>query len=341
MITNPNRNILLIGGSVIVLAAVVIGVRSLTGPKGPGAASERAPRVEKTEEEQSAGGAAGSLSPTPRVTSLGSGTGKTAATGAARSGGPKPTGGGSYSGSRTGAATTESIPQTAKLVVTPAPAETPESEEAKQNARKISDLVSMFKNEKNSDARIDLADELGLIDDPSAVRQILELEQSEADPEVKEALLNALTGLDALENVPEAIDALDRAYKAATDVDVKSAAIEALGEIPTAAAAKKLSEYYNDPTIDPSLKLTAAEKLLSLHSGEPALVPSDQFKQITDQLKIEFQASNDPAFKQQAAMALAMAGKESLPFFQQALTTETDPAVKNLLEKLTKLSFAQ
>ncbi|MGI8907019.1 MAG: HEAT repeat domain-containing protein [Candidatus Sumerlaeaceae bacterium] len=338
-----NSKLLLIGGAAVALVIVVVGVRTLTSPVSP--ADETRPSVTKPKTDEAgdeSNASSGSTARAPKVTSMGSSSKTVGPTPALRSSGPKPTGSG-VSGFHHDASTTPVTTGSNAAQTTPSltpVAEVADTEEAKENARKVADLTSMFKNEKDPSARIDLADELGLIDDPLSVRRLLELAETETDPEVKEALLNALTGLDALEQVgKEAVDALERHFKTSADADVRSAALDALGDIATADSKKALDNVYRDPNTDPSEKLTAAENILRIRTNDPDLVPIEEARQINEQLRLDFQAGTDAAFRTQAAMALALMGKENLPFFQQALTTEQDPNVKNLLEKLTKMQF--
>jgi hypothetical protein len=338
---SSNSKLLLIAGAVAVVAIIGIGVRTLTHQEIPTERKSSVERPKDTSDEADSDSKSGSTGRAPKVTSMGS---------SAKTGNPGP---GSVSHPAAQAGTTNftgfHYENTATSVpVTPAPGAstmTPsptlaDTEEAKQNARKVSDLTSMFKNEKDPSARIDLADEMGLIDDPSAVRQLLELAKTETDPEVKEALLHALTGLDALEQIgKEAVDALDSAYRTSGEVDVRVAAQDALGDISSADSINALWQMYKDAASDPTERLNAAENILRIRTDDPNLLPVEEARAINEQLKLDFAAGEDPAFRSQAAMALALMGKENLPFFQDALTKEQDPNVKNLLEKLSKMQF--
>lgn len=340
-----NSKLLLLGGAAVALVIVVVGVRTLTNSDNNPKEKPTTVHTPKTDEgDDSESGRSGNSSGRSKVTSMGSSnkSGGTVSTPSVHSG---PHAGGS-STFHSEQATSSSIFATSETQVAQVPAKltpTPEvvdTEEAKQNARKISDLTSMFKNETDPNARIDLADEMGLIDDPAAVRQLLSLIETEKDPEVKEALLNALTGLDALEQVgKEAVDALAKAYQSSGETDVRVAAQDALGDIASADSLNALRGMYKDSAADPSERLNAAENILRIRTNDPNLLPIEEARAINEQLKLDFQAGTDPAFRSQAAMALALMGKENLPFFQQALTTEQDPNVKNLLEKLTKMQF--
>ena len=336
-----NSKLLLVAGAAVAVVIVVVGVRTLTSPEPRPDEKKTSVSAPKSDEgDQSNSGSSGHA---PKITSMGSGNKTSSApTPALHSNGPRP-GGGNFTGfqyDNNGATSASQVAQvTPSATITPTP-EITDTEEAKQNARKVSDLTSMFKNEKDPSARIDLADEMGLIDDPAAVRKLLELAETETDPEVKEALLHALTGLDALEQVgKEAVDALDKAYRTSGELDVRIAAQDALGDIASADSLAALRQMYKDAASDPSERLNAAENILRIRTNDPNLLPLPEAQAINEQLKLDFQAGTDPAFRSQAAMALALMGKDNLPFFQQALTTEQDPNVKNLLEKLTKMQF--
>jgi hypothetical protein len=336
---SSNSKLLLIVGAVAAVAIIGIGVRTLTHQETPVEKKTVVSRAKDSADEDESDSKSGSSGRTAKVGSLGSSK-STASGPAPKAGGPKASNSGfsgfHYENTPTSATATPT-PAAAALTPTPTVADT---EEAKQNARKVSDLTSMFKNEKDPSARIDLADEMGLIDDPSAVRQLLELAKTETDPEVKEALLHALTGLDALEQVgKEAVDALDSTYRTSGEVDVRIAAQDALGDISSQDSINALRQMYKDAASDPTERLNAAENILRIRTNDPELLPVEEARAINEQLKLDFQAGTDPAFRSQAAMALALMGKDNLPFFQQALTTEQDPNVKNLLEKLTKMQF--
>jgi HEAT repeat protein len=239
--------------------------------------------------------------------------------------------------------TTGSALQTSvTIAAAAATSETEMTAERIENARKIADLVALFKNTTDPDERMDIADELGLIDDPEAIKRILELAQTETDPDVIEALLDALSGLDAMEQMSaEAIAALEKIYNASRDSDVRISAQDALGEIANAQSVDILRRIYGDTNAIPSEKLNAAENLLRLRSEDESLLSIEEARAINEQLKLDFQAGTDAAFRSQAAMALALMGRENAQFFQESLAREQDPNVKVLLEKLSRMFVGQ
>lgn len=343
-----NSKMLLIGGAAVAVVVVVVGVRSLTN-SATSPAEKPSTSVTKTTTDGDANSPTGSSSGGSRSSKVtrmdGGSSSKSNAPSVTRgSSGPKPSAGiGEVTSGNPGDAHGTSGTQIAGATAaqpTPTPNAAADTEEAKENARKIADLTSLFKNEKDPDARVDLADELGMIDDPAAVRRLLELAQSETDPDVKEALLQALTGLDALEEVgKEAVDSLDQTYRTSGELDVRIAAQDALGDIATADSKNALMNMYNDAQGDPSERLNAAENLLRQYTNNPQLLSQDERTKINDQLKLDFQAGTDAAFRSQAAMAMALLGRENIPFFQQAIATEQDPNVKQLLEKLSRMQY--
>lgn len=333
-----NSKVLLAGGIVVGLVVVILAMRGLTADR------ERPVRDTDSTVVQNEDGAEDSATGErqrtgSRVTAMDSTEDNRQRPTTGR--GPRPTSVQPIESSSTGpllAATPEAAPANLALADANTTALNPDSAEAKENARKVADLASLFKNEQDPDARIDIADDLGMIDDPASVRQILELLNTETDPEVRESLLNALTGLEALEQMGEqTVAALDRLILNSSEVDVRIAAQDVMGDIATAQSASSLQRMYQDPNSDPRERLNAGENLLRLRTNEPSLVPDELAAKVNEQLKLDFQAGTDPAFRSQAVMALAIGGRQNLPFFQQALQSEQDPNVKALLEKLVRM----
>jgi len=210
--------------------------------------------------------------------------------------------------------------------------------ELKQIQQHIADLAAQFKNETDPEARIDIADDLGLIDDPQSVKRILELLQNEKDPSVKEALLEALSGLDSLETTGnDVVDTVAKIYQGSTESEVHIAAQDVLGDIGTKEAADLLrSENSNQQSL-PEEKLNSAENLLRMNAADPSLLSAEESQGLTDQIKGYLQSGTDPQIREHAAMALALNGRENLPIFQNALQTEQDPQVRGVLERLVKI----
>jgi DNA-binding phage protein len=335
MDSGSNKAMLLLGVVVVVGFAAVIGLRNLTtGTESTGKSKgQRTEQGTKDQDADSSDDSSSKQGKSSRVTSLGS-QDKTAKET------PKVT---VVQREFTRTETTGSALQTSVTVAMAAgTSETEMTEERMENARKIADLVALFKNTTDPDERMDIADELGLIDDPESIKKLLELAATETDPDVIEALLDALSGLDAMEQVSaEAIAALEKIYNANTDPDVRISAQDALGEIANAQSADILRRIYADTNAIPSEKLNAAENLLRLRSEDESLLSLDEARAINEQLKLDFQAGTDPAFRSQAAMALALMGRENAQFFQESLAREQDPNVKNLLEKLSRMFVGQ
>ncbi len=224
------------------------------------------------------------------------------------------------------------------------PVQTPQTtttEESMDNNRTIADLASMFRTKTDPDDRIDIADELGLIDDPAGIRKVLELLRDEKDVTVQAALLEAMQGLEALEATgPEVLQAVAGILGSTTDTDVRIAAQDLLGDIANAEAASLLAAERANEQADPAERLNAAENLLSVGAGEPELVPAQEMAAITQQLKEDYQAGPDAAFRTQAIMALGINGRENVEFLQQAAQTEQDPQLKTLIDRMVRMFTA-
>lgn len=235
-------------------------------------------------------------------------------------------------------ATTMTMQAEALAVRTP---ETTTTEESVDNARTIADLASMFKTKTDPDDRIDIADELGLIDDPAGIQKVLELLKEEQDPTVQTALLEALQGLEALEMTgPEVLQAVTDILGQTTDPDVRIAAQDVLGDLATAEAAAVLAVERAKDQADPAETLNAAENLLRVGAADPSLVPPQEVAAINQQLKEDYLAGPDVAFRTQAIMALGINGRSNIEFFQQAMQTEQDPQLKTLLERMVTMFTA-
>lgn len=218
-------------------------------------------------------------------------------------------------------------------VVTP---ETTSTEEALEEQRAIADLVSMFRNKTDPEERVEIADELGMIDNPEAIKSIVELLKEEQDPLVQAALLEAMQGLDALEaTAPEVLDAIRDIYSKTEDIDVQIAAQDLLGDIANADATNVLREIRN--TEDPVSRLNITENLMRVWAAEPDLIPRDELAMYNGQVQQEYEGANDPEYRSQAIMALAINGRENLEFFQTMLQTEQDPQLRQLLERFVRM----
>jgi len=333
----------LLGGVVaaVVVVGILIGVRSLTTGDETRVETDRPRATEKSETEGARDSQSGS-SRAPRVGTIDEGSkDEPRRTTTASRPGPRPSANSprEITTDPSDIATTEA-PAIADATTSPAE-EVVVSEEQMDDKRRIADLVALFKSQTDPSERIDTADELGMIDDPEAIRKLLELMQAETDPEVKEALVNALTGLESLEQLaPEAIPILENIARTATETELRIAAMDALGDLAKPESVTVLNSIYRDTNADPSERLSAAENLMRLRSSEPNLISEEQVREINEQLKLDFQAGMEAAYRSQAAMALALYGRENLPFFQEQIQREQDPNVKNLLEKLIRMQTA-
>lgn len=210
-----------------------------------------------------------------------------------------------------------------------------DDDEPKDEATEIADLVKRFRAETDPEIRIDIADELGLIDNPEGMRQVLELLKTETDPEVQVALLEALQGLEALEiTADEVFRTVSQILENSTDIDVRTAAQDVLGEIGSPEATELVRQMFNNTNADPQERLNAAYNMMAIKATEPDRISDEEFQAVNDRLKLDYQAGPDGAFRAQAISALAINGYANLGFFQQALQTETDPQVRALLERL-------
>lgn len=215
--------------------------------------------------------------------------------------------------------------------------QTTTTEESKDESRQIADLVNMFRSQSDPDDRIDTADELGLIDNPDGIRRVLELLKEEKDPSVQIALLEAMQGLDALEPTSaEVYKAVAELYPSLTDPDARIAAQDLMGDVATPEAVAALRNVVTTAA-DPHDKLNATENLMRIRAADPDLVPQPEAAAMTDNLKEAYNSGPDAAYRQQAIMALAIDGRDNLEFFQQAIQTEQDQDLRQLLERLVRM----
>ena len=322
-----NSKVWLIIAAAVIVVGGLFAVRNLTTPSDVPQVSERVDESDQAPASEE--GAGDAESGKTRVTSLGGS--KPAVN---RAGAPRTFNRGKSAASIDVTPITTSALQTATLPVTTP--ETTTTEESKDESRQIADLVNMFHNQTDPDDRIDIADQLGMIDNPAAVARVLELLKDEKDPAVQEALLEALQGLDALEDTgDEVLRAVVDIYQKTDDPDVKSAAQDVLGDVATPAAADALWASRN-AAADPVEKLNAAENLMRISATNPKAVSVQQVEELTIALKEDYQTGPDAAYRSQAIMALAVHGPENVDFFQQALQTEQDAQLHNLLERLVR-----
>lgn len=202
----------------------------------------------------------------------------------------------------------------------------------------VVDLATKFLNEKDPDARIDIADELGTIDNEAAMKKVLELLGSETNPEVMTSLLEALQGMEAAEGIKDDItNRIADMYGKVTDPDTREAAQDVLGDYPTQKGMETLRSQFADNGASFEDRLNAAENILRVHASEDNFVSDQEAADINNRLKENYAGLEDPAQRMRTAMALATAGKDNLSFFQDSLKTEQDPQVRNMLERLIRM----
>lgn len=256
----------------------------------------------------------------------------------------QPTAGRTFSRGEGAAAIDVTPATTTPLQAATLPVRTPQTtttEETIDNQRAIADLASMFKTKTDPEDRIDIADELGLIDDPAGIQKVLELLGEEQDPEVQTALLEALQGLEALEvTSPEVLQGVADILSKATDPEVRIAAQDVLGDLGTAEATALLAVERANEQADPAERLNAAENLLRIGASDPNLIPEQERSAINQQVKEDYLAGPDAAFRTQAIMALGINGRDNVDFLQQALQTEQDPQLKTLIERMVRMFTA-
>lgn len=236
-----------------------------------------------------------------------------------------------------GAAAIDVTPATGTPVPTRHPDSTPTPEEVRLENRSIADLTNMFKNTSDPDAKIDIADELGAIDSPESIKSALELLKNETDPDVQTALLEAMQGMEAQDDMADEIfKAVTDFYTGADDSDAKIAAQDLMGDLANEQAATGLKTVLASDA-DQSVKANAAKNLLQISKGQPDIVSEGDAAVYSGELKKEYGSSDDARARQQILMALAVEGKSNLEFFQEALKTETDQQNKDMLNRLVTI----
>lgn len=236
-----------------------------------------------------------------------------------------------------GAVALQVTPATTSTRTRAVPTTTTITEEQRAENREIADLVNLFRDQTDPEARIDIADELGQIDSPDSIRQVLELLKTETDPEVRVALLEAMQGLDALEETgPDVYKAVTDMYGNLDDSDARIAAQDLMGDLATQESADALRAVVSSAE-DPYERLNATENLMRIKLDNPDAVSAEEVTAYTAQLKQDYETGPDAAYRGQAIMALATDGAANLEFFQHALTIEQDPNLVQLLESLVRL----
>lgn len=221
------------------------------------------------------------------------------------------------------------------------PAAPPTSEEIKEENRSIADLKNLFRSQTDSDSRIETADKLGLIDSPETIRTVLELLREEKDEAVQAALLEAMQGLDAQEEMADDIfKAVVEIYGKTTSEDVKTAAQDLMGDVGTQQAADGLQAAMKGLPNDSYLKINAAENLIRISQGNPDIVKPADAAALSEMLREQYKQAPDAGYRQQVLMALATDGKANVEFFREALQTEQDSQLKETLQRLVNMLSA-
>jgi len=217
------------------------------------------------------------------------------------------------------------------------------SEEQKADNRSVADIANLFRNQKDPDERIDLADKLGMIDTPESIRTALELLKDETNPEVQEALIEAMQGLDSQDQLADEIfSRVTEVYSKTDSEDVKMAALDLMGDIATPGAADALRKVIASGSTDPNrVTVSAAENLIRIGQNNPNSVSPEEMETLRGGLKAAYNAPNtDGTFRQQVIMALAAEGKVNADFFASAAQTETDPQLREMLARLVQVYTA-
>lgn len=208
--------------------------------------------------------------------------------------------------------------------------------------RSVADLGTLFQNEADPDNRIDIAEQLGLIDTPESIKKVLELLRGETSPEVQEALLEAMQGLEAQEEMAEEIfKVVSEIYLKTDNDDVKVAAQDLMGDLATEPAAAGLKQVWGGggDNLD-YVKISAAENLMRIAQDEAGVVSAEERAAISTSLKDYYPKAADAGTRQQIIMALATEGKANAEFFQQMLATEQDNSNREMLQRLVRMFTA-
>src|SRR5690606_11971732 len=126
-------------------------------------------------------------------------------------------------------------------------------------------------------------------------------------------------------------------YPKTTDPDAREAAQDVLGDYPTAKGMEILRSQYADTNASFEERLNAADNILRVYSSEDNFVTEQEANTINERLKQDFGGLEDPGQRMRTAMSLAISGKDNLPFFQEAVKTEQDPQVRQMLERFIRM----
>lgn len=211
---------------------------------------------------------------------------------------------------------------------------------SEEERRQIADLTNMYRNETDPEKRAEIAEELGAIDSRESVRNILDLLTAEDNPEAQLALIEAMEGLDATEEMADEIfRTVSDIYTNTNDEDVKVAAQSLMGDLATESAAAGLRQVMNGPGELDRVRIHAAETLLRMGQGAPDVVPPNEVNAISETLRNLYQNTDDARTRQYLIMAMAL-DRENIEFFVQSLPHETDPQNMQTLERLISIYTA-
>lgn len=203
--------------------------------------------------------------------------------------------------------------------------------------KRPADLEYQFLAEGDLYRRVEVARDLGTLDDDKAVGVLLDLLKTEAEPEVREALLMALCQSPArARHAGDIFIALEMALRTCGDQEVRIAVIRAAGSLDTGDSVDMLRRLFDNAELDPVERAYAGTGLLRIAHNCPSLVPPEVNGRVVHQMRLEAQATPDPACRAEVIRALAETGDSGTrSYLLELLAKEKDPSVKSLLEKLT------
>jgi hypothetical protein len=240
-----------------------------------------------------------------------------------------------------GAASLDVTPATTGSASAAAVAQTPRiAQDTLEENRSIADLTNMFKSQTDPDARIDIAEKLGLIDSPESIKSVLELLRDEKDPAVQEALIEAMQGLESQEKMADEIfRGVSDIYMKTDNEDVKVAAQDLMGDLATPDAAAGLRAVVAPAAGGQAstVQVNAAENLLRISQANAEIVTPHESAVLSAGLKDQYTKGADAGARQEALMALATEGKANADFFTEALKTEQDPKNRENLQRLVRM----
>ena len=185
----------------------------------------------------------------------------------------------------------------------------------------------------NPDKMIEALVERG---DASAIRDLLQMLGSQADPGVRERVLSAIALCDGRgEAVADMTATLVPAYQASTSLRERIAIQNAFADIEDQRAASFLETSFRDAKASPEERANAAVVILDLRALSPSLVNAAVTGEINEKLKLDLQASEDPELRATLVTALARDPEQNRQFLTEWRAKEKDEAVlRNLASAL-------